>query len=214
MSDNRNNTLVITNDAGTARTETHSCNLAAGSYYIDTYGRCTGENYYTITAWSEPVISLSAPTITDISSPSGGKLKVSYTGVANALKYEIQYSKNDDFSSAKKSSTPAKSFTANNLKKGTWYYARVRAYTVYNDGLKVYSNWSRAQSVYVKKSNNKIEILTGSKSFKYDNLKKKNASVIIAATDTANAKLTYKLSSVPSKVKKYFSINKADGKLT
>ena len=61
--------------------------------------------------------------------------------------YQIQYSTNKDFSSAKTISVSKNSSTKkiSKLKQGTTYYVRVRTYKKTN-GKKYYSNWSSAKS--------------------------------------------------------------------
>jgi len=208
-------TIYSKNDMSNMYYSTHSANLNAGTYNIAIQNHQSGSRpNVTFLATAEPTVSLSTPSVTAISSPSGGKFTVSYSSVTNALSYQVQFSKNTSFSSATTKENPSLKYTASGLTKGTYYYVRVRAFTVYNDGLKVYSNWSRAQSVYVKKLANTVTVSTSSKKVKYATLKKKNVTFLVVAEDKAGAPFTYSLASVPSKAKKYISVNKSTGKIT
>ena len=210
---NENNTRQSSNSLGSLYTYRNSKNLESGTYRLYV-GLTSYTDDLSVLITSEPVVSLSRPTITSLKSPSGGKATVKTSAVKDALSYQYQFSKSTSFSGAKTITKPTTTCTATSLAKGTYYYVRVRPYTVYNDGLAVYGNWSRAQAVYVKKLSNSVTISTGSKTFKYANLKKSSRSFFVTADDQRNAKLTYKIDSAPSKAKRYLSLNKSSGKFT
>lgn len=75
----------------------------------------------------------------------GKKLNVSWSKVANATGYEIQYSLKKDFKSGVKKITiknaASEKTTIKGLKKGKVYYVRIRAYTDAGAG-KNYGDWS------------------------------------------------------------------------
>lgn len=94
---------------------------------------------------------LSAPSIRSLKKGSR-KLSVSVNRSFNSTGTQIQYSTNSKFSgkSTKTVTTKDTSKTIKNLKGGAKYYVRVRAYKKV-DGKTVYSSWSTAQSVTVKR---------------------------------------------------------------
>lgn len=202
------------NSAGSEYYYKHSFDLEAGTYYLKIYCNHSERPLLDLLITAEPVVALDRPSITALSSPSAGQLKVTSSNVTDALIYQVEYSKNPDFTDGTVIDSPIPTCTASGLTKGAYYFVRVRPYTVYNDGIKVYGNWSRARSVLVKKIKNAVTISTGSKTVKYSKLKSVNQSFQILADDKANATLIYALSSVPAKAKSYVSINKSTGKVT
>lgn len=65
----------------------------------------------------------------------------------------------------------------------------------------------------INKAAQKISVKTASKNYKYSTLKKKKQSFSIKATASGKGKLTYKVSSYPSKAKSFISVSKT-GKVT
>lgn len=65
----------------------------------------------------------------------------------------------------------------------------------------------------INKAEQKISVKTASKNYKYSTLKKKKQSFSIKATASGKGKLTYKVSSYPSKAKSFISVSKT-GKVT
>ena len=204
-----------TNTTGTAYTVTHSCDLDPGVYYLRVYiNGNRPDNSFALTMTAEPVVSFDRPSITSLACPSPNSLSVGVSPVTDAMSYEYQYGTSPDFSGAETVVHPATSYVATELAGDAYYYARVRPFTVYNDGLRVYGNWSRAQAVYVEPTPNEVTISTASKSLKYATLKKKNQSFLLVADDVAGADLKYTLSAVSSRAKKYVSINGSTGAIT
>lgn len=66
----------------------------------------------------------------------------------------------------------------------------------------------------IKKAKNKITVSPTKKTLKYAKLEKKNQTFKLTIKVLGKAKKTVKIKSVPKKVKQYFSINKATGKIT
>ncbi|MFZ1647688.1 MAG: hypothetical protein WAT59_19775, partial [Blautia wexlerae] len=60
----------------------------------------------------------------------------------------------------------------------------------------------------INKAEQKISVKTASKNYKYSTLKKKKQSFSIKATASGKGKLTYKVSSYPSKAKSFISVSK------
>lgn len=100
-------------------------------------------------------IKMKIPTVKNKS-----KGKKSFSVTVNEVKgmkgYEIQYSRGETISNSKwayyKAHTKklkGKSVTVKKLKSGNTYYFRVRAYKIKN-GKKIYSRWSKIQSVKIK----------------------------------------------------------------
>ena len=73
---------------------------------------------------------------------------------------------------------------------------------------------SVTEKVKIKKAKNPIKVKPTKKTFKASELKNKNKTVSIKATVKEKAKLTFKLSSVTKKGKKYIKFNKKNGKIT
>lgn len=91
---------------------------------------------------------------TKVKSLKTGKkaIKVTLKKAKDVAGYQIEYSKNSDFSKSKK--VKIKGYkttkkTIKKLKKGTEYFVRVRAYKTVA-GKKLYSDWSSAESIKVK----------------------------------------------------------------
>ncbi|MFP3154783.1 InlB B-repeat-containing protein [Lachnospiraceae bacterium ZAX-1] len=80
------------------------------------------------------------------------QLVVSYKKTSNAKGYEISYSTIKTFSKAKTKTTTSTSLTATikQLKKGTTYYVKVRAYKLDSAGNKVYGSYSKVKSLKLK----------------------------------------------------------------
>lgn len=109
-------------------------------------------NYNTVTK----AITITVPSKTALSkvtSPSVGKMKVTWKKNTKVTGYQIQYSLNSNFASPKtttitKNSTVSK--TIGSLKKGKKYYVRIRSYKTVS-GKKYYSAWSSKKTVTIKK---------------------------------------------------------------
>lgn len=216
VSDSKTNTLVKWNSAKTECTITHSCDLDSGMYYIEIYPTTymVNNGRYAFIALAESVVSLSTPVITELESDSEGAFTIISTNVSDALIYEVQYSTDPSFATFDLLASPSESNVVTNLFYGTYYYVRTRAYTVYNDGNKTYSNWSRARSVLTKKATNIVTIYTDKKTIKNSVLVKNNQSFAVIADDVAYADLKFSLSTVPSAAKGYISIDKSNGTIT
>ncbi len=79
-----------------------------------------------------------------------GQLKVKMDAISGAEGYEICYSTNKDFSTnVKKVSTYYTSKTLKNLKRGSIYYIRVRAYKVDSMERKIYGKYSASRGVKI-----------------------------------------------------------------
>lgn len=99
-------------------------------------------------------VSVEKVKLESVKSPSKGKMKVSWEWYVSGDGYQIAYSKNKKFPSAK---TAIKNVnfvystkTISKLSKGKTYYVRVRAYKK-ADGKKYYGAWSKVKKVKIKK---------------------------------------------------------------
>lgn len=89
--------------------------------------------------------------VSSISSPKSGVIKINWKKVSNIDGYEIQVSKSSKFSKKTKKYTVQKSSTNKTVKflKKTKSYVRIRTYKKVN-GKKYYSSWSKAKSIKTK----------------------------------------------------------------
>ncbi len=85
---------------------------------------------------------------------AGRKLTVTWKKNSDVTGYELQYATNKKFQSGKKTKAVKKKATTSlrlsGLKKGKTYYVRIRTYKTVG-GKKIYSAWSAAKSVKIKK---------------------------------------------------------------
>ncbi len=79
----------------------------------------------------------------------GFKVTVKKQSAKTATGYQVQYSLNSKFKSAKDKTIKGTSLTVKGLKKNTVYYVRVRTYKK-SEGKTYYSSWSAAKSVRTK----------------------------------------------------------------
>lgn len=206
------NTVTTVNDAKTTYTSRHSCNLSAGSYYF-----LIGINYYstqpiTFIATAEPKITLGTVSISNVASIGAGKVKVSFTEEKDALGYETQVSTNTSFTAPKTVTGVMSPANLSGLNPGTTY-ARTRAYSSYNDGTKVYGNWSRIKAFTVPKLNNTLVVAGKTTKVSYSQVRKQNTTIERSKAITikkAQGKVTYKKVSGNGKI----TVNKSTGKVT
>lgn len=96
-------------------------------------------------------LSRKAVGIKAVKNTSKGKVKVTVKKDKLARGYQIQCAVKKNFKGSRRSKvTRSTSYTFGSLKKRT-YYVRVRAYTSDSKGNRVYSKWSKAKKVSVKK---------------------------------------------------------------
>lgn len=103
--------------------------------------------------WTKvPVPDKAAPPM--LASKKKGQVQVSYQNVSGASGYQIAYSANKNFSSAKikEAGTSAGTKAVSGLKAGTKYYVRIRAYSLDSMKNRIYGAYSAAKSVKVKKA--------------------------------------------------------------
>lgn len=101
---------------------------------------------------AQEVTVFSLPDVPDImvSSPEEGMLSVNWTAQTNALGYELQYSKNEDFSDAQDEVLSENSFQVENLTPKDIYYVRARAFIEVNNK-NVYGLWCDPSKIEIKK---------------------------------------------------------------
>ena len=109
-------------------------------------------NYNTATK----TITITVPdktTLSMVTSPSAGKMKIVWKKNTTVTGYQIQYGLKSSFSGAKKATISKKSTvskTIKSLKKGKKYYVRIRSFKTVG-GKKYYSAWNAKKSVTIKK---------------------------------------------------------------
>ncbi len=88
-----------------------------------------------------------------LSSKKKGRIQAGFQKVNGAAGYQIEYSANKNFTSAKmkEAKTSAKPKTITGLKAGKKYYVRVRAYSLDSMGNRIYGPYSAVKSIQVKK---------------------------------------------------------------
>ncbi|MBR1751740.1 MAG: fibronectin type III domain-containing protein [Ruminococcus sp.] len=114
----------------------------------------TGKGDYTGTKSGSFIIKPKKVTAKKLTSPKTRTVKLTWTKAAGGVTgYEVQIAANSKFTKGKKSVTVAKasatSKTVTKLKKGTRYFARVRAYKTVGK-TKYYGAWSTAKKVKCK----------------------------------------------------------------
>ncbi len=101
----------------------------------------------TVTVYTLPEI-----TEASVSSAEEGLLSIKWAKNKNAAGYEIEYSKNEDFSDSVKETvndTDTKQFDVNGLTPKDVYYARIRSFIKVDDEI-VYGDWCSAGKIEIK----------------------------------------------------------------
>lgn len=105
---------------------------------------------------TEPIVVYSLPdkVSTKVSSVEEGVLNVSWQEQKNVIAYELEYSKNEDFSDAgkctfKKAELKKCEHIVKDLKPKDVYFVRMRSYITINNE-NVYGSWSDVQKVEIK----------------------------------------------------------------
>ena len=93
--------------------------------------------------------SVGTPVIKNMLSQSEGAISVQFNKITSVRGYQIEYSTDASFNSIEKVSTTKTSYTKKNLKPGTKYYIRIRAYRPQNN-VTIYGDWSEVQSITTK----------------------------------------------------------------
>ena len=149
-------TYIKLNKASGIYSGQYGQNLDPDTYYLHiTTNSYTGSSQsvqFAFTIDSESIIKLPKGTISSAKSNKAGQISVNCGEEPDAIGYQIQYTTNERFKKSVKtvrSASPNK--TISKLKKGVYYYVRVRPYTIYTDGVYVYGQYSTPKSVKVKK---------------------------------------------------------------
>ena len=95
-------------------------------------------------------VKLGKASISKVTAKSGKKLQIKIRKASGAKGYEISYSLNKKFKSAKKVTVKKTTYTIRKLKKGKIYYIRIRPYTK-SDGKMVYGTYSKTVKKKVTK---------------------------------------------------------------
>ncbi len=148
----RNNKKIKTITSGSTRTFTDTgakTNNTAYDYRVYAYASTgTNTNYASV-----KTIYLSRPSISSIWSGGAGKMALTWGKLAGVYGYEIYFSQNSSFSSARgyritpysKTST-----TFTDLTRGKTYYVRMRCIKIPNTSTRYYSDWSPVRTVKIK----------------------------------------------------------------
>ena len=105
--------------------------------------------------------------IADLSAGTPGKLIVEMKRSSRASGYQIMYSKKSSFASSKTKYTTATTTSVANLKHGSKYYVKARAYSK-SGSKKIYDAWSSVKTAYTQGS--KGNPMTGYDTFKVRDL--------------------------------------------
>lgn len=102
-------------------------------------------------ATPEQEVAVRKPSKATVSAKSDS-VQVTIKEVAGAEGYQVQYSTSKNFTkkTTKSRNTKNTKYTAKNLKGGTTYYVRVRAYTLDENGNKVFSKWTTVKKTKTK----------------------------------------------------------------
>ena len=95
-------------------------------------------------------VKLGKASISKVTAKSKKKLQIKIRKASGAKGYEISYSMNKKFKSAKKVTTTKTTYTIKKLKKGKTYYIRIRPYTK-SGGKTVYGTYSKTVKKKVTK---------------------------------------------------------------
>ncbi len=98
--------------------------------------------------WKKPIVAPKASKISKAVNKKGRKLSIKFRKSSGASGYEVSYSRNHKFKSARKVKTKKTSLTLKKLKKGT-YYVKVRAYKKGKPVL--YSAYSKVKKIKITK---------------------------------------------------------------
>ena len=127
---------------------TDNRNVGTGTVTVQGNGNYTGTISQTFT------IQPKAVSLSKLSSGRAGTLTVKWKkGRGQLTGYQMEYSQKKNFSGSKKVTIKARktvSRTIKGLKKGKTYYVRLRTWHSVN-GKKIYSDWSRAKKIRIKK---------------------------------------------------------------
>lgn len=120
------------------------CKLKVTAYKTFNKNEYESEDAQVITAYSLPSVSE-----IKASSPEEGILSIKWTEQKNAQGYELEYSKNKDFSDSKKETLTENSFKAEKLTPKDIYYVRVRSFIKIDDK-NIYGDWSGVSKADIK----------------------------------------------------------------
>lgn len=123
-----------------------------GTYYLSFVNRSDKTGIYKFTT---KLSNATKSSVSSVKNSAKKALKVTWKRKSNVDGYQVQIALDKKFKKSKKTSTVTtktqSSKTFKKLKKGKKYYARVRTYTLTPNGKKVYSAWSAAKSVKIRK---------------------------------------------------------------
>ncbi len=99
--------------------------------------------------WKKVTVSQAA--VSGLKNSASGKMSVVLKKISGAGGYELVYSTDPKFKSAKKVSISSTTKTLSKLKKGKTYYVKARAYKKDSNGTKIYGKYSSVKKIKIKK---------------------------------------------------------------
>ncbi len=112
-----------------------------------------GNHLYTTTSTSFTLQVMPSPTsITKLTNPASGQLRIEWKSDANVSGYQVQFGTDPALKGGKTASVTSptiRAHTRTDIVKGSTYYVRVRTYKLV-DGERIYSNWSSIKSIQCK----------------------------------------------------------------
>ena len=120
------------------------------SQYRSKVSVLSGGNQILYAKWKKVKVSKSS--IHSLKQKSNRKLRVRYKKVSGAAGYQIAYSTKRKFKkrTTQYKTTRLRTKTLTRLKKGQWYYVKVRAYKKDSTGRKVYGKYSKVKKIKLK----------------------------------------------------------------
>jgi len=153
----KNKTVTYASTYGTLPSPTRSKYTFSGWYTAKNGGtKVTKSSKVSITKeqtlyarWMK--VTVGKGTVSKLKNSSSKKVAVTVKKLSGVKGYEVQYSTNKSFKSARKTTSTGTSITLKSLSKGKTYYVRVRGYKLDSKGNKVYGYYSTAKTVMITK---------------------------------------------------------------
>jgi len=123
----------------------------SGGTKVTTTKTVTASKAQTLYAQWTKVTKPGKVTTNSVKNSKAKQITVKVKKVSGAKGYQILYSTNKNFKSAKKTTTTSLSKTVKGLKKGKTYYVKIRAYKLDSMENKIYGAYSTVEKVTVKK---------------------------------------------------------------
>ena len=197
------------------RSDKHSVDLNAGTYYLKVNGYRYGDSYpstgnYNFTLLQDIYVPRTSKTTTKSTTSS---IAISWKKVGGASGYQLQMKSGKTYKSV--ATTSKTKVTVKKLKAGTKYTFRVRAYTVVS-GVKYYSSWTTI-STATSPATPSLKVSAGKKSATLKAAKQTADGFVIYRADSKNGtfkkiatvkgtSLSFKNKSLKSKRAYYYKV--------